>query len=92
MLARDEGFFPTFPNFREMLSEVRRQITGSLKPFESTFNSEVDSLVTRNDQLEKDLEQEIKRGKDGDEKLRKKVEKGSSATTSLAESVKKLAQ
>lgn len=88
-----KAFSKNFADFRETVSEeVDRQTNETYELFESSLNSVVNSFREKQDSLEKDLEEEVKRRKDEDKKLNAKIKKVASNVTSLGRSQVKLAE
>lgn len=86
-----KAFSKNFADFRETVrEEVDRQTNETYKLFESLLNSVLDSFKEKQDRLEKDLEEETKWRKDGDEKLNARIKKVTSTVASLEESHVKL--
>lgn len=86
-----KAFSKNFADFRETVrEEVDRQTKETYKLFESLLNSVLDSFKEKQDRLEKDLEEETKWRKDGDEKLNARIKKVTSTVASLEESHVKL--
>lgn len=88
-----KAFSKNFADFRETVSEeVDRQTNETYELFESSLNSVVNSFIEKQDRLEKDLKEETKWRKDGDEKLNARIKTVTSMVASLKGSHKKLAE
>lgn len=88
-----KAFSKNFADFRETVSEeVDRQTNETYELFESSLNSVVNSFIEKQDRLEKDLKEETKWRKDGDEKLNARIKTVTSMVASLQGSHVKLAE
>lgn len=88
-----KAFSKNFADFRETVSEeVDRQTNETYELFESSLNSVVNSFIEKQDRLEKDLKEETKWRKDGDEKLNARIKTVTSMVASLKGSHVKLAE
>lgn len=88
-----KAFSKKFADFRETVSEeVDRQTNETYELFESSLKSVVNSFIEKQDRLEKDLKEETKWRKDGDEKLNARIKTVTSMVASLKGSHVKLAE